>query len=203
MSEKEEKEEDLLKEQCGDDAELYAFLCHTLYVDPTTAISKKDLAILIDDAEESATHENYGNAFRNYQRAVNKAIFEATQNPGEKGRYIKLIQDLLPKTVEVIEKLKEKAEKDGLAERAHYLDKEIGNYEFLSSRIEDVIRVSSLYYNDRLEKLGEMKKKAAAERESHERRETARTVKKVKENAERRAEMEGRAATEGLPRRAT
>jgi hypothetical protein len=202
MSEKEEKEEDLLKERCGDDAELYAFLCHTLYVDPTTAISKRDLATLIDDAEESIKDENYLDALRKCQRAMSKAIFEATQNPGEKGRYIKVIQNLAPKTAKVIEKVKEKAEMEGLAERARYLEKEIRDYGFLSKRIEDVIRIASLYYSDRLEKLGEMEKQAA-ERENSERRETAKTVKKVKEDAERRAEMEGRAATEGLPGRAT
>jgi hypothetical protein len=202
MSEKEEKEEDLLKEQCGDDAEFYAFLCHTLYLDPATAISKKDLAVLIEEAEESIKDENYLDALRKCQRAMSKAIFEATQNPGEKGRYIKVIQNLAPKTAKVIEKVKEKAEMEGLAERARYLEKEIRDYGFLSKRIEDVIRIASLYYSDRLEKLGEMEKQAA-ERENSERRETAKTVKKVKEDAERRAEMEGRAATEGLPGRAT
>jgi HEPN domain-containing protein len=189
VTQKEEKEEDLLKEQCGDDTEFYAFLCHTLYVDPTTAISKKDLAILVDEAEESFTNGNYGDALRKYQQAVSKAIFEATQKSGEKGRYIKVIQDLVLKTVVVIEKVKEKAEKDGLAERAHYLDKEIGNYEFLSKRIEDVVRIASLYYNDRLEKLGEIEKQAAAKRESYERRETTKTIKKAKEKTTKNHEM--------------
>jgi hypothetical protein len=189
MTQKEEKEEDLLKEQCGEDAEFYAFLCHVLYVDPTTAISKKDLATLLDEAEESINDENYGDTLRKYQQAVSKAIFEATQKPGEKGRRIKVIQDLVPRTVEVIEKVKEKAEKDGLAERAGYLEKEIGNYEFLSKRIEDVIRVASLYYNERLEELRETEKQAAAKRESYERKETARTIKKAKEKAMKDAEM--------------
>jgi len=188
MTQKEEKKEDLLKEQCGEDAEFYAFLCHVLYVDPTTAISKKDLVTLIDEAEESVKDENYGDALRKYQQAVSKAIFEAAQKPGEKGRCIKVIQDLVPRTVEVIEKVKEKAEKDGLAERAGYLEKEIGNYEFLSKRIEDVIRVASLYYNERLEELRETEERAA-KRESYERKETARTIKKVKEKAMKDAEM--------------
>jgi len=188
MTQKEEKKEDLLKEQCGEDADFYAFLCHTLYVDPTTAISKKDLVTLIDEAEESVKNENYGDALRKYQQAANKAIFEATQKPGEKGRCIKVIQDLVPRTVEVIEKVKEKAEKDGLAERAGYLEKEIGNYEFLSKRIEDVIRVASLYYDERLKELRATEEQAA-KRESHERKETARTIKKVKEKAEKNADV--------------
>ncbi len=184
MTQKEEKKEGVLKEQCGEDADFYAFLCHTLYVDPTTAISKKDLVTLIDEAEESVKDENYGDALRKYQQAVSKAIFEATQKPGEKGRCIKVIQDLVPRTVEVIEKVKEKAEKDGLAERAGYLGKEIGNCEFLSKRIEDVIRVASLYYDERLKELRETEEQAA-KRESYERKETARTIKRVKEKAKK------------------
>jgi hypothetical protein len=171
MTQKEEKKEDLLKEQCGDDAELYAFLCHTLYVDPTQAISKRDLAILMEEAEESLKDENYTDALRKHQQAVNKAIFEATQNPGEKGRYIKVIQNLAPKTAKAIEKIKEKAEKEGLAECSQRLEKEIRNYEFLSKRIEDVIKVSSLYYNERLEKLGEMDRQAVIKQKEARRKE--------------------------------
>lgn len=193
--EKEDKEEEralginLLKEQCGYDAELYPFLCHTLYVDPTTAISKKDLTILIEEAEASVKDENYGDALRKYQQAVSKAIFEATQKSGEKDRYIKIVRELVPRTVEAIEKMKEKAENDGLAQRASYLGKEIGYYEFLSKRAEDVIKVASLYYNSRLEKLGEIEKQAAAEQEIYERREKAKTSKKAKEKAVKDAHM--------------
>jgi len=199
MSKKEEKEKDVLKEQCGDDAELYAFLCHTLYVDPTQAISKRDLTTLIDEAEESIEDENQNAALRKHQQALNKAIFEATQKPGEKSRYVKIIQNLAQKTARVIEKIREKAERDGLAERASYLEKEIRNYGFLSKRTEDVIRIASLYYNERLKELVEMERRAASERESSERKETRKTIKKVKENAEKTIDMEGRAASEGVP----
>lgn len=176
MTQKEEKKEDLLKEQCGNDTELYAFLCHTLYVDPIAAMSKSDLAILIKEAEKSVEDEKYRDALRKYQSAVNKAVFEATQNPGEKGRYIKVIRNLGPKTAKVIEKVKEKAEKEGLAERAHYLEEEIKNYGFLSERIDDVIKVASLYYNERLEKvretesLSETTRQAGIDAEKKERR---------------------------------
>ena len=186
MPQKEEKEEDLLKEQCGDDAELYAFLCHTLYLDPIAAIPKRDLAILIEEAERSVTDENYGDAFRKYQRVVFKAIFEATQNPGEKDRYVKVIQDLASKTTKVTEKVKEKAEKEGLTARARQLEEEIKNYEFLSERIEDVIKVASLHYNERLEELG-------AEERGEVRREK-RLAAERDEQVEERDEMEGKAA---------
>ena len=181
MTQKEEKEEDLLKEQCGNDTELYAFLCHTLYADPIAAMSKSDLAVLIEEAEKSIEDENYRDALRKYQSAVNKAVFEATQNPGEKGRYIKVIRNLAPKTAKVIEKVKEKAEKEGLAERAHYLEKEIKNYGFLSERIDDVIKVASLYYNERLEKV----------RETESLRETKRQTGIEAEKKERRKRGEG------------
>jgi hypothetical protein len=172
MAQKEKKEEDLLKEQCGDDTELYAFLCHTLYVDPTSAISKSDLAVLIDEAEENVRDENYGDALRNYQRAVNKAIFQATQKPGEKSKYVKIVRELAPKTAEVIEKVKEKAEREGLDERARYLEKEIKNYGFLTERIQDVIKIASLYYQERLDKMRANEEQAAIEKEQKETRKT-------------------------------
>jgi hypothetical protein len=190
MTQKEEKKkEDLLKEQCGEDTEFYAFLCHTLYVDPTTAISKKDLETLIEEAEESIKDENYGDALRKYQQALSKAVFEATQKSGEEGRLIRVIHDLVPRTVEAAEKVKKKAENDGLAERTSYLEEEIENYGFLSKRIEDVIRVASLYYKERLEELGEKEKQAATKQESYERKETTKTIKKGKEKAMKNHEM--------------
>jgi len=71
---KEEKEESLLKELCGDDAKLYDFLSYYMYEHPLAAISKKDLDIVIEEAEKSG----------NFRSAVDKAIFEAAQNPGER-----------------------------------------------------------------------------------------------------------------------
>jgi hypothetical protein len=186
MPEKEEKEKDLLKELCGNDTKLYAFLCHTLYVDPIAAISKRDLAILIEEAEKSFKDENYGDAFRKYQPVMYKAIFETTQNPGEKDRYIKVIQDLASKTAKVTEKVKEKAEKEGLVARARYLEEEIKNYEFLSERIEDVIKTASLFYNERLEELGA--------KERQEVRREKRIATERDEEREKRDEMERQAA---------
>jgi len=155
MQKKEEKEEDLLKELCGDDAELYAVLGSCLYVDPIAAISKKDLEILVEEAERSIKDENYEEARQKYRRVVDKAIFEATQNPRERSRYIKVIQDIASKTE---------------------------NYKFMSERIEDVIKIASLYYNERLEELG-----------VRERRETRRQERK---DVEREEQMEEKKAGE-------
>ena len=96
------KEESLLKELCGDDAKLYDFLSYYMYEHPLEAISKKDLDILTEEAERSG----------NFRPAVDKAIFEAAQKPGERERYIKVIQNLASKTAHATEQEKEKAEKE-------------------------------------------------------------------------------------------
>ena len=104
--EKEEKEESLLKELCGDDAKLYDFLSQTLYLNPLAAISDKSLDILIEEAEKSG----------NFRPAVDKAIFEGSQKPVERGSYIRVIQNLASKTIHATEQEKEKVEKQGLTD---------------------------------------------------------------------------------------
>ena len=191
---KEEKEESLLKELCGDDAELYDFLGRTLYLDPMAAISKKDLEILIEEAEKNIKDKNYEEARRKYILAVDKAIFEATQNPGERDRYIKLIQDLASKAAKVTEKVKEKLQKEGSADYASSLEGRIKNYEFMSERIEDVLRIASLFYNERLEELGAGERREARRGERREaEREDKREEKEAGEKREARRE-EGREA---------
>ncbi len=149
---KEEKEEDLLKKLCGNDTKLYDLLSQSLYLDPKAAISKTDLKILVEEAEKSVGDEDYREAMAKYRTALDKAIFEATQNPGEMGTYIKVSQDLASKTAKTIEKAKEKGEKEGFASPS--LEGRIKYYESMSERIEDVIRIASLYYNEILEELG-------------------------------------------------
>ena len=133
---KEKKEESLLKELCGDDAKLLAALERMLYFDPTAAISPKDLELLLEEAETSIKDGNYEEAKWKYRVAVDKAIFEATQNPEERGRYIKVIQDLASKTIHSTEKAKEEAEKKGLTDHATSLEKNIEHYKFVSKRID-------------------------------------------------------------------
>jgi len=158
---KEEKEEDLLKEVCGDDAKLYDFLGRTLYSDPMAAISKKDLEILIQEAEKSIKDGNYVEAVRKYRVVMDKAIFEATQNPGERGRYIKVIQDLASKTIHATEKAKEKAEKNGLTDYATSLERNIERYRFVSERIDDVVNVAAHFYNEKLAMFGDVERREA------------------------------------------
>ena len=160
---KEEKEESLLTELCGDDAKLYDFLSYYLYLNPLAAISKKDLDILTEDAEKSG----------NFGQAVDKAIFEAAQNPGERERYIKVIQNLASKTIHATEQEKEKVEKEGLTDLAASLGRRIENQKFMSERAEDIINVASKFYNENLVELGENVRREArgAERREAERKE--------------------------------
>lgn len=80
---------------------------------------------------------------------MDKALFEATKNLGERARYIKVIQDLTSWAAKVVEKIKEKGEKEGFVSSS--LEGRIKNYEFMNERIEDVIKIASLYYNEKLE----------------------------------------------------
>ena len=160
MQKKEEKE-DLLKELCAGDAKLLAVLESMLPLDPIAAISSKDLELLLEEAETSIKAGNYGEAMWKCRVAVDKAIFEATQNPDERGRYIKLIHDLASKTIHATEKAKEKAEKKGLTDRAASLEKNIEHYKFVSKRIDDVVNVAAHFYNEKLALLGDVERREA------------------------------------------
>jgi len=138
-----------LQELCGGDAKLYDFLSNYLYFNPLAAISKEDLDILTEEAEKSG----------NFGPAVDKAIFEAAQNPGERERYIKVIQNLALKTIHATEQEKEKVEKEGLTDRAAFLGKRIENQKFMSERTEDIISIASKFYNERLVELGESERR--------------------------------------------
>ena len=142
---KEEKEETLLQESCGGDAKLYDFLSNYLYLDPLAAISKEDLDILTGEAEKSG----------NFRPAVDRAIFEAAQNPGEREGYIKVIQNLASKAIRATEQEKEKVEKEGLTDLAANLGRRIEHQKFMSERTEDIINVASKFYNEQLVDLGE------------------------------------------------
>jgi hypothetical protein len=164
------KEESLLKELCGDDAKLHDFLSNYLCLDPLAAISRKGLDILTEEGGKSG----------DFRPAVDKAIFEGAQNPGERERYIKIIQTLALKTIHATEQEIEKAEKEGLVDRAATLGRRIEQQKFMSERAEDIINIASKFYNERLVELGE-----------NERREERKREKQVAEGEEwRTAELE-------------
>jgi hypothetical protein len=163
----EKKEESLLKELCGDDAKLYDFLSKYIYEKPLAAISQKGLDILTEEAEKSG----------NFRPAVDKAIFEAAQNPGERERYIRVIQNLASKTIHAMKQEKEKVEKEGLTDQAASLGRRIENQKFMSERAEDIINVASKFYTEKLVEHGE-----------NVRRETRGEERKITEREERRTE---------------
>jgi hypothetical protein len=143
--EQEKEQENLLKELCGDDERLHDFLSQYLYLNPLAGISEKDLDILTEEAGKSG----------DFRPAVDKAIFEGAQNPGKRERYIKVIQNLALKAIHAMEQEKEKAEKEGLTDRAASLGRRIENHRFLSDRTEDIINVASKFYSEQLVDLGE------------------------------------------------
>ena len=184
--EKKEKEETLLQELCGTDANLYAVLSTHLYETPLAAISKKDLDILTEEAERSG----------NFRPALDKAIFEGAQNPGERERYIKVIQNLASKTIHATEQEKETVEKEGLTDQAASLGRRIENQKFMSERAEDIISVASKFYNEKLVELGENARREArgearkeAEREEKRTGELEKAGREARKTARR--EMEG------------
>ena len=173
----EEKEESLMKELCGDDAKLYDFLSYYMYEHPLAAISKKDLDILTEEAEKSG----------NFRPAVDKAIFEGAQNPGERERYIKVIQNLASKTIHTMEQEKGKVEKEGLTDRVASLGRGIERQKFMSERTGDIINVASKFYNEKLVELGEnVRREARGEERRKAEREEWRTGELEKTGREAR-----------------
>jgi hypothetical protein len=159
---KEEKEESLLKELCGDDAKLYNFLSNYLYLNPLAAISK-------------------------IRPAMDKAIFVAAQDPVERERNINVIQNLASKAIHTTEQEKEKIEKEGLTDRAASLGRRIENQKFLSERAEDIINVASKFYNEILVELGEnVRREARGEERRRAEGEERRTEEQEKAGREAR-----------------
>ncbi|MDD5339422.1 MAG: hypothetical protein PHG35_08510 [Dehalococcoidales bacterium] len=141
----EKKEESLLEELCGDDAELYNFLGNYLFLDPLSAISPNSLDALIEEGGKTG----------DFRPAVDKAIFEGAQNPGKKEKYIKIIQSLALKTIHATEKDIEKVKKEGLTDRVTYLTKRIELQKLMNEKTQDIINVASKFYTERLLVLGE------------------------------------------------
>lgn len=148
--EEEKEEEDFLRQLCGDDTKLYDVAAYSLYLDPRAAIPKKNLETLIEEAEKSVRDKDYREAIGKYGGAVDKAIFEATQSPEEGSRYIKIIRNFALKAVKATERVREKAEKEGLAEYAASLERRIENYKLMSEKVEDIVKVASPFYAERL-----------------------------------------------------
>ena len=134
------KEESLLRQLCGEDVKMYECLTNHLYENPSAAISNKDMATLSDEAEQSGS----------FGPALDKAIFEATQNPGERESYIKTIQALALKSSQKTEQEKEKAKEESLTDRVTLLEKRVVNQKLLGERTVDALNIADKFYAERL-----------------------------------------------------
>lgn len=160
--EKEEKQQKtLLEELCKGDKALLDILSAYLYHKPQAAISKKELGVLVAEAERSG----------DFRRAIDKAIFEGSQNPGERNQHAESVRDVASRAIRAAEVAKEKQGREGLAERAASLGRKIEEYRFMIKRADDVLDVASAYYEERLL---ESQEEARRETRLEARRESAR-----------------------------
>jgi hypothetical protein len=122
---------------------------------------------------------------------VDKAIFEAAQNPEERERYIKIIRNIAPKAIHAMEQEKEKVEKEGLTDRAASLVRRIENQKYMNERTEDIVDIGSKFYK---EKLVELEENVRREARGDERREAEREERRIEdlEKMEREARKKER-----------
>jgi len=171
-----EAEETLLQELCGADAGLYGCLSCYLYANPLAAIPEEDLDVLTKEAEATGS----------FRPALDKAIFEGARNPGEREKYVRVIENLSSKAIRVMEQEQEATEKKGLTKQAASLGRRIENQRFMSERAGDILEVASTFYNEKLLELGE-----------DSRREARKEARKTAEREEKRTEELERAGREG------
>jgi hypothetical protein len=149
------QQKDLLEELCGDDSRLRDFLSVNLCENPIVAISSSDLDTLIEDAEKSG----------DYRPALDKAIFEGSQNLKESENYVVVIRNLASRTIDATKKEIERAEKEGLAARAASLETRIESQAFMVERAADIISIASKFYTEKLLVVGEEARREARARD--------------------------------------
>jgi len=157
----EEQQQTLLEELCKGDEALLSVLRSYLYHKPLAAISKKELDILIEEAERSG----------DFRQAIDKAIFEGSQNPEERNQRAESVRDVASRAMRAAELAKGRVSREGLAERAASFGRKIEEYRFMVERTDDILDVASTYYDERL-----VESQEAARRQTRleARRETAR-----------------------------
>ena len=159
---KEEKQVRIsLKELCGDDAKLYDCLSNFLYENPSMVMSEGDIETLVQEAEKSGK----------FGLALDKAIFKASQDPGEKEKYIKIIQTLASKSLHATEQEKARLEKEGLADMLTSAQRRLEHQKLLSERTGEVVDIASRFYNGILaaQEAGVKKEALATEKRGAER----------------------------------
>ena len=177
------KEPTLLHTLCGDEPELLSFASGYLCINPLTAISAKSLEILMDEAEKNG----------DYRPALDKAIFEATQHPEQTASYMTVVRDIATKTITATEKEKAEIEKQGLTDRAAFLQQRIESQKLIQNRTADILNIATSYYQERLLELGEDAKRAEriAERKETEGEESRAEQEKQTQREARKRERKG------------
>jgi hypothetical protein len=177
------KQATLLQTLCGDEPELFNFASGHLCVNPMTAISAKSLEALMDEAVKNG----------DYRPALDKAIFEAAQHPEQTDSYMTVVRDIATKIIMATEKEKAEVEKQGLTDRAVFLQKRMESQKLIQNRTADILNIATRYYQERLLELGEDAKRAEriAERKEAEGDELRAEQEKQAQRETRKREMKG------------
>jgi len=186
------REQTLLEELCGADTLLYALLSSCLYRTPLAAISAKDLDTLIQEAEVSG----------NFRPAIDKAIFEGSQSPGERGRYVEVIRNLAARTIDAAEQAKERQEEEGHTERAASFDRRIEDHRLMSERADEILDVAAKFYGERLVERGENAEREARQGKRKQLEREERAITKREERDRDAGRKERRKMTRGERRQA-
>ena len=152
---KEEVPVSLLKALCGDDEQLYDCLANHLYENPLTAFSGEDLDTLIAEADKSGK----------YGVAVDKAIFDAAQNPADAEKYVAVILNLVSKGIAEIEKENDEADKLGSGGMSTSFEIKLAHQKLLRERTKEVISIAARFYEEKLSDLGATTRREEREKE--------------------------------------
>jgi hypothetical protein len=140
-----EQEQSLLQELCGADAPLYALLRSYLYYTPLAAVSRENLESLTARAEETG----------DFRPAIDKAIFEGSQNPTETERYVTIIRSLAAKAMRATEREQQERTGEANADRAASWRKKGEDFRLMAEKAAEVLAVATEFYNERLLKAEE------------------------------------------------
>lgn len=171
------KKVSLLEQLCGEDTELREFLSHYLFENPLMAVSTKNLDVLISEGEASGK----------FGPALDKALFEGSQNLLEKEKYIGILNSLGLKIIQAIEQEITSAQRQNLTDRVSTLEKRKGYHHYLVDNAGKVLDIAAHFYGEKLVNL-----------EEGDRRELRDQERKKLENDEWKIAMEERAKQDSL-----
>ena len=163
--ERQEKEISLLQQWCQGDSKLYDWVSKTLYLEPVGGIFDQSIDVLTAE----------GIASGDFRPAIDKALFESSQKPAEKEKYVKIIRDLVSRAIVETERELKTGEHD--SEHTDFLKKRIENRKYLGEKVEAILDVATKFYKERLEDM------ARREQFRKDKEEAAITAKKAEDLA--------------------